>query len=145
MKCDKCGGPLLKHKNSNDHLRIKIQDYKDSTNNGTVYLCKSCRSLFLEFTGLEKPPPHPMQPLVWGQDTIRFKGNFIVRYLLDHGGFDLNFIAMQDFSREDNEQFAQLIGYSVSGFSELSYASDEMVEKADTQVEQMIEDRDGGN
>ena len=35
------------------------------------------------------------------------------------------------FSDEDREQFAQLIGYSVSGFGELSYASAEMVEKAD--------------
>jgi len=33
-----------------------------------------------------------------------------------------------DFSQEDREQFAQLIGYSLSGFGELSYVSDETCE-----------------
>lgn len=68
---------------------------------------------------------HPIQPL--GLDThgtLRFKENKIVRYLLDNGGIDLNKIACLEFSQEDQEQFAQLIGYSLSGFAELSYVSD---------------------
>lgn len=74
-----------------------------------------------------KPPagPHPIQPLFKDEHgTIRFKGNAIVQHLLDYGGIDLNKIAVLQFSAEDQEQLAQLIGYSLSGFSELSYVSD---------------------
>lgn len=68
----------------------------------------------------------PLQPLIKDQDgRDRFKGNALVNYLLDHGGIDMNQLAMQDFPREDREQFAQLIGYSLSGFGELSYVSEE--------------------
>jgi len=48
-----------------------------------------------------------------------------VRFLLDMGPFDMNKLAIMDFSREDRIQFAQLIGYSQAGFGELSYVSDE--------------------
>jgi hypothetical protein len=69
---------------------------------------------------------HPMQPLVRdGEGTIRFKANEIVRYLLDNGKIDMNDLAEQNFSQDDRTQFAQLIGYSVDGFHELSYVSDE--------------------
>ncbi len=146
MKCDKCSNPLLKNKKANNNLTINVQDYKDSTNNGRIYLCGDCRRLFLDFTGLEKSPPHPMQPLVWKRendgDIIRFKENAIVRYLLDQGIFSLNHLAICGFSEEDHEHFAQLTGYSVSGFSGLSYASDKVVEKADKQAEQMRKDRE---
>lgn len=75
--------------------------------------------------------PHPVQPVEDdGNDVIRFKDNKIVRHLLDNGGIDMNQLARLDFSREDRVQFAQLIGYSVSGFSELSYVSDEDYAKA---------------
>ncbi len=68
---------------------------------------------------------HPIQPLSADErGTIRFKPNKIVRHLLDHGGIDLNQLAALDFTSEDREQFAQLIGYSLSGFGELSYTSD---------------------
>jgi hypothetical protein len=64
----------------------------------------------------------PMQPLsVDKHGTTRFKENSIVRHLLDHGGIDMNALAMLSFPVEDREQFAQLIGYSLSGFGELSY------------------------
>lgn len=55
---------------------------------------------------------------------LRFKANAIVRHLLDNGGITLHDIAVMDFSREDREQFAQLIGYSHSGSVDLSYVSD---------------------
>ena len=75
---------------------------------------------------------HPMQPVVRDEDGIlRFKRNAIVRYLLDAGPYDLNYLSVMPFSDEDREQFAQLIGYSLNGFSELSYASDEVVAQAD--------------
>jgi hypothetical protein len=72
-----------------------------------------------------------MQPLVWDGKVIRFKQNAIVCYLLENGGIDLNMIATIPFNREDREQFAQLIGYSVSGFGDLSYTSKSTVSEAD--------------
>jgi hypothetical protein len=79
----------------------------------------------------EKPVTHPIQPLIRDeQGVLRFKRNAIVRYLLDCGPFDMNHLAMMDFTDKDREQFAQLIGYSLSGFGELSYVSDETYEKA---------------
>jgi hypothetical protein len=79
-----------------------------------------------------KPPTHPMQPLVYDdEEIVRFKKNTIVRYLLDSGTADMNTLALMPFSDEDRVQFAQLIGYSVSGFSELSYVSDEVYDQAD--------------
>lgn len=69
---------------------------------------------------------HPVQPLVYDEHgVLRFKKNAIVRFLLDAGTYDLNKLTLMDFSDEDWEQFAQLIGYSVSGFSDLSYVSEE--------------------
>lgn len=75
---------------------------------------------------------HPMQPLFKDKrGIVRFKENTIVRYLIDVGDIDLNIIASGDFSQEDREQFAQLIGYSLSGYGELGYVSDETYEKAE--------------
>ena len=75
--------------------------------------------------------PHPMQEMFLDDHrTIRFRENAIVRYLLDNGQCNMNTLAAIPFSNEDREQFAQLIGYSVSGFAELSYASDNTVAKA---------------
>ena len=76
---------------------------------------------------------HPVQPLIDTESgDVRFKENKIVTYLLDNGGIDLNQIAQLDFSREDREQFAQLIGYSYSGASDLSYMSDEVLSVAES-------------
>jgi hypothetical protein len=70
-----------------------------------------------------------MQPLyIAGDGRIRFKANAIVRHLLTSAGkvgVDLNSIAMDDFSDDDRMQLAQLIGYSLGGYGELSYVSDE--------------------
>lgn len=67
---------------------------------------------------------HPIQPLEQDdKGTLRFKKNAIVCHLLDNGNFDLNDLAKMDFSAEDRCQFAQLIGYSLSGYGELSYVS----------------------
>jgi len=75
---------------------------------------------------------HPIQPLEKDETgVLRFKANAIVRHLLDNGGIDLNQIACMEFSREDREQFAQLIGYSLSGYGDLSYVSDETYAAAD--------------
>lgn len=74
---------------------------------------------------------HPIQPVVLAHNVIRFKENKIVRLLLERGPFDMNALALMDFSDDDRTQFAQLIGYSVSGFGDLSYADPEVVAAAD--------------
>lgn len=77
---------------------------------------------------------HPLQPLVRdAHGVVRFKKNAIVSYLLEAGPFDMNSLAIMDFSNEDREQFAQLIGYSLSGFSELSYVSNRTFNAAEDQ------------
>jgi hypothetical protein len=74
---------------------------------------------------------HPVQPLYKdGEGTTRFKKNEIVRFLLDAGPFDINQLALMKFSDEDREQFAQLIGYSLGGFGELSYVSNKTYDAA---------------
>ena len=78
---------------------------------------------------------HPLQPLEYDSEgVLRFKKNAIVRFLLDDGPNDMNRLAVMNFSQEDREQFAQLIGYSLSGFSELSYVSDETYNRAAQQA-----------
>lgn len=71
---------------------------------------------------------HPIQPLVTdSHGIIRFHKNQIVRDLLDHAsqhGMSLNTIACVNYSQEDRQQLAQLIGYSHSGYGELSYVDD---------------------
>ncbi len=75
---------------------------------------------------------HPMQGIVWATDrVIRFRRNAIVERLLETSSLDLNDIARMDFSEADRMQLAQLIGYSVSGFGDLSYASRDVVRRAD--------------
>jgi hypothetical protein len=70
---------------------------------------------------------HPIQPLeIDERGTLRFKKNAIVRHLLDHGGIDMNDLAVMDFSPDDREQFAQLIGYSHDGAGTLSYFTDKV-------------------
>ncbi len=77
-------------------------------------------------------PHHPIQPLTTDDHgVIRFKSNAIVRHLLDHGGLDMNHLAVLPFSREDREQFAQLIGYSHSGAHDLGYMSSEVLSAAE--------------
>jgi hypothetical protein len=75
--------------------------------------------------------PHPIQPLHLSKgNVVRFKGNEIVRFLLDAGPYDMNKLALMHFSQEDREQFAQLIGYSLCGFEELGYVRDETFYRA---------------
>ncbi|MFH1623601.1 MAG: hypothetical protein ABID54_00405 [Pseudomonadota bacterium] len=78
----------------------------------------------------------PIQPVFTDDEGIaRFKENAIVRFLLNAGSYDLNQIVNMPFSDEDREQFAMLIGYSLSGFSELPYVSEEVYERAEKQLE----------
>jgi len=67
---------------------------------------------------------HPMQRIYKDDSGVhRFVENKIVSFLLDNGGYDMNKIRVMDFSNEDREQFLQLIGYSVWGYTDVSYVS----------------------
>lgn len=71
---------------------------------------------------------HPIQPLAPdARGVLRFQANAIVRHLIDtHPTVDMNTLARMDFTNDDRQQFAQLIGYSLNGYSELrSYVDDE--------------------
>ena len=65
---------------------------------------------------------HPMQPLLFdAHGVLRFKANKIVQHLLStHPSVNLNTLARQPFTDDDRLQFAQLIGYSLSGYASLS-------------------------
>lgn len=81
-------------------------------------------------------PRHSIQPLYEDEHgVLRFKKNHIVEFLLDAGPNDMNSLARLPFSQEDREQFAQLIGYSLSGFGELSYVTTETYMAAQTAYE----------
>lgn len=80
-----------------------------------------------------------MQPIfIDPHGVARFQANPIVRHLLDYGGIDLNALARLPFSQNDREQFAQLIGYSVSGFGDLGYARPETIAEADAVVHALM-------
>jgi len=90
---------------------------------------------------------NPMQPLYFHpeQKRVRFKPNALVQHLLDNGGLDMNDLAMVECSQDDHEQFAQLIGYSLKGFHELSYVSDLTALEASTKARDLgLEGADQG-
>jgi hypothetical protein len=79
---------------------------------------------------------HPQQPIERdAQGVPRFKANKIIDWLFETGKLDLNEVAVQGFPAEDRMQLAQLLGYSVGGYANLSYASAESVLAADKAVE----------
>ena len=86
---------------------------------------------------------HPIQPLATDHNhTLRFKKNAIVDYLLDFGqahNCGLNELSCMNFPKEDWIQFAQLIGYSLSGFSELSYVDNDSYKAAEAMSKGMDE------
>ena len=79
-----------------------------------------------------------MQPIIIDpHGTPRFLENPIVRYLLDNGPYDLNALrCLPGVSNEMHAQFAQLIGYSVSGYGDLNVAVD--VDKADERAHKAL-------
>ena len=86
-------------------------------------------------------PKHPLQPFVVDKDgTVHFKQNTIVRFLLEAGLWDMNKLELMNFTLEDREQFAQLIGYSLTGFLELPYVSSATTARVDHQREEFKAD-----
>lgn len=135
----KPAAPVKVYKDSNEEFELSpsaapIEPVKVNTSAGTVNLGSQ----------------HPIQPLVEDARGItRFKENKIVSDLLDKAsehGFDMNKIALGGYAKEDRRQFAQLIGYSLSGYGDLSYVDDASYElaaaKGDTDKSDMEVERD---
>jgi hypothetical protein len=81
-----------------------------------------------------------MQEIEMDNEGIyRFKQNQILVDLLSSGLLDLNIIAATPYSNVDKMQLAQLLGYSVSGFGDLSFADTDIVETADLVVKLLRE------
>jgi hypothetical protein len=89
----------------------------------------------------------PMQPIMKTESgVVRFQENRIVSAVLAASSegrkLDLNDIAILaahgNFTQAEQMQFAQLIGYSVSGFGDLSYADRDVVRRADRIVRVLV-------
>lgn len=87
---------------------------------------------------------HSMQPMVTAPDGIvRFQENPIVRWMLEEGNrtgmFSMDTIGAiagkRGWTDDDQAHFAQLIGYSLCGYSELDYVSEESYDEADKKAE----------
>jgi hypothetical protein len=89
---------------------------------------------------------HPMQPVVWdGHGVVRFQANPIVDFMLDalsERGISLNELARMSaakgWTNNDWEQLSQLIGYSVSGFADLSYVRDSTWNRAHARQQRLL-------
>lgn len=99
-----------------------------------------------ESGGRNNVKKYPMQPIVIIDDVARFLKNRIVRDLLDEGSLDLNKILLRmhngNYTREEYEQITMLIGYSVSGFGDLSTSDSYRVDCADAIVERMLQNKE---
>jgi len=101
---------------------------------------------------MANPTAHPIQPLQYDDEgVLRFRANAIVRHLVDWGrehGHGLNEIAMMEFSNQDWQQLAQLIGYSLDGYGDLSYVDEATYEEARKMakptLDEQIQDADNG-
>lgn len=89
---------------------------------------------------------NPMQPiLLAGDGVVRFKENRIVSWMLDmlqSRGITLNDIAVT-FDRtgkdqDDYQQLMQLIGYSVSGYGDLSSHDPDVLVVADQEAAKLV-------
>jgi len=81
--------------------------------------------------------------------------NAIVCYVVAHarqlvsrnpvhaGCLDLNALVMMKFPQEDREQFAQLMGYSICGYHELSYVSDDSAAEASLAAKKVMPEAGG--
>jgi len=83
---------------------------------------------------------HPMQPIGLDDgDVPRFKANAIVKWLFDTDKINLNEIVYKEgFSPEDLAQFWQLLGYSVSGYGDLSFIPQEITDEADRIAAELV-------
>lgn len=95
-----------------------------------------------------KDMKHPRQPIGFTDEdppVVRFKGNAIIRWMLKQGEagrqFDLNSIDTYAFPADDLVQFWQLLGYSVSGYGDLSFIPDNEKDACDAIAEELVAER----
>ncbi len=88
---------------------------------------------------------HPMQPIVVDGEVTRFRSNRVVAFLMEtarHRGTGLSELAgiadAMQVPPEDWEQFIQLLGYSVSGYCDLSTVSEESKDAAWKAAEKLV-------
>jgi hypothetical protein len=85
-----------------------------------------------------------MQPIIRDANgVIRFKRNAIVDHFVRNHTIDLSQLAasLDAYSVEDAEQFWQLLGYSVSGYGDLSFVRPETIAEADRRAESLLRPR----
>lgn len=74
--------------------------------------------------------------------VVRFKANGIITFLFQTGKLNLNelsaLLAQGAFSKEDYAQITQLLGYSVSGWGDLSTSPEELVQAADAEADLLL-------
>lgn len=88
---------------------------------------------------------NPIQPIEKDDNGIlRFKANAAVCALYEWAGprgFGLNELAVMDINKDDRQQFAQLLGYSLGGYVGLSYVDDDARNAAEKMSEGLSEDK----
>ena len=84
----------------------------------------------------------PMQEVESINGVLRFRRNKIIDFLFNSGALDLNKIAVMEFPQEDRIQLAQLLGYSLSGFGELSYVDETSYQLAYAKAERTGDEKD---
>jgi hypothetical protein len=76
----------------------------------------------------------PLQPIVLDDGKARFVSNKVIVWMMEElrrKGTTLNDYPFEVFPIADIEQFYQLIGYSISGFGELSVVTTETFDRAE--------------
>ena len=92
--------------------------------------------------------PFPDQPVVLDEHGVaRFQANRVIGKLMSvavEAGYSLNGLASDRahgvFTDAECAQLMQLVGYSVSGFGDLSYVNYDDLVRADAAVEELLKD-----
>ena len=114
---------------------------KDTTINNLI---EARDSLSEAIDVLEAVGEYAPQPVAIVDGIYRFRENPIVTHLLDtHPSEDMNTIARRFYEdRAARSQFAQLIGYSVSGAGDLPYSNGAHLDGAQQTAEVMSENEE---
>lgn len=88
----------------------------------------------------------PDQPIYMDDEgTIRFVANSFVEYLLRSASFSLHdLMLIVPASKAEREQFAQLIGYSVAGYGDLSYVSQDSRSRNNARADELCQQEEEG-
>lgn len=113
---------------------MDVDDFIDAVHDSRIFLDPEVPSVFA------------MQPVHITEGGIaRFVQNRIVVDALNIAnlqGFDMNQIAIRaaqgGYTKDEQMQFAQLIGYSVDGYGSLSYTTDLSYEEAQAKINDYI-------